>query len=319
MKLIIQIPCYNEETTLPSTIRDLPKKINGIDHIEYLIIDDGSTDKTVAVASKLGIHHIIKNNFNKGLAYSFKKGISHCIEKGADIIVNTDADNQYSGHDIPKLINPILNKEADMVIGARPIMSHKEFSLLKKALQIIGSKVVRMVSGVKVDDAPSGFRAYSKETALKINVFSSYTYTLETIIQAGQLGLMVKSIPINVNPKLRESRLFKNSFIYIKRSIVTIIRIFIVYKPLKFFIPLSLLFIFIGLIPFVRYLILFISNTSGMHLQSLILGSVLSILGLFILTLGIIADLISINRRILEENKLELLRLNYLKNNKKNL
>lgn len=302
MKLLIQIPCFNEEKTLPLTFNDLPKKIKGISKIEYLVIDDGSSDKTIDVAKKLGVHHIIKNNTNRGLAFSFKKGISECLNNGADIIVNTDADNQYSGFDIPKLINPILKNEADMVIGARPIMAHREFSFLKKILQVIGSRVVRLVSGTNVEDAPSGFRAYSRQTALKINVFSNYTYTLETIIQAGQMGLKIISIPINVNKQLRKSRLFKNSFQYIFRSLITIIRVFILYKPLKFFIPLSALFIFVGLVPFARYLSLYFTEISGMHIQSLIVGAIFLIAGIIVLGLGIIADLLTINRRLLEEN-----------------
>ena len=302
MKLIIQIPCYNEEKTLLLTIKDLPKKINGIKNIEYLIIDDGSTDKTIEVANKIGVHHIIKNKVNKGLAYSFKKGINECINRGADIIVNTDADNQYCGFDIPKLIKPIQNNDADMVIGARPIMSHTEFSLAKKFLQIIGSKVVRLVSGTDVDDAPSGFRAYSRDAAMKINVFSKYTYTLETIIQSGQQGLIIKSIPIRVNKQLRKSRLFKSTFQYIKRSMLTIIRIFIVYRPLKFFIPLSILFFIIGFFPFLRYLYFYLFSIDiGSHLQSLIFGSIFLIFSLMTLFLGVVSDLISINRKLLEE------------------
>lgn len=301
MKLIIQIPCFNEENTLPITINDLPKKIEGISNLEYLIIDDGSTDKTVDVAKQLGIHHILKNNTNKGLAYTFKKGIDACIELGADIVVNTDADNQYSGLDIKKLIEPIIKKEADIVIGARPIVSHQEFSFFKKALQILGSYVVRIISGTNVKDAPSGFRAYSREAALKINIFSNYTYTLETLIQAGQQGAKILSIPVNVNSKLRESRLFKGMFQYISRSLTTLIRIFAVYRPLKFFGFIGGVLIFLGIIPLFRYFYFYLNNQQGDHIQSILVGILLFIIGFFSVLVGFLGEIISANRKILEE------------------
>lgn len=303
MKLIIQIPCFNEENTLPLTIKDLPKKIEGISEIEFLVIDDGSTDNTIGVARQHGVHHIIKNGSNKGLAFTFKKGVDECIKLGADIIVNTDADNQYSGFDIPKLIKPIFENKADIVIGSRPIIAHQEFSTLKKILQIFGSFVVRIVSKTSVEDAPSGFRAYTKDAANKINVFSSYTYTLETLIQAGQSGMRVVSVPINVNPKLRESRLFKGIFQYVRRSIFTIIRIFSLYKPFRFFGLIGIFLLLIGLAPIARFLIYKIYGYDGELLQSLIIGSVFCIVGFNTILFAFIADLISVNRRLLEQVK----------------
>lgn len=304
MKLIIQIPCFNEEETLPLTINDLPKKIPGISKIEYLVIDDGSTDNTIGVARQHGVHHLIKNGSNKGLAFTFKKGIDECIKLGADIIVNTDADNQYSGFDIPKLIEPLIKKQADMVIGARPILSHQEFSFLKKILQIFGSYIVRSISGTDVKDAPSGFRAYSRETALQINIFSNYTYTLETLIQAGQQGARIMSIPINVNSKLRESRLFKGMFQYVSRSLATLIRIYAVYRPLKFFGSFGLGLILIGMIPLLRYFYFYLNNQPGDHIQSILLGTLLIIIGFFSILAGFVGDIISVNRKLLEEIKI---------------
>ncbi len=224
MKLIIQIPCYNEEDTLPQTIADLPTELPGIDVIEYLIINDGSTDNTVYTARSLGVHHIVSFTGNKGLAMGFKAGLDACLRLGADIIVNTDADNQYSGGDIKKLIYPILDGTADVVIGERPINQTEHFSPLKKKLQRIGSLVVRVASGTNIPDAPSGFRAYSREAALRINVINNYTYTLETIIQAGMQRMAITSVPISTNPETRKSRLFKSMWAYLKRSAIVIIR-----------------------------------------------------------------------------------------------
>ena len=237
MKLIIQIPCYNEAETLEVALNDLPKHIDGIDEIEYLIINDGSTDNTVEVAKKnWGVHYVSVNfRNNKGLARGFMAGIDACLRNGADIIVNTDADNQYCGEDIEKLVRPILNGEAGMVIGERPIDETEHFSPLKKKLQHLGSWVVRKASRTKVPDAPSGFRAYSRSTAMRLNVINEYTYTLETIVQAGRNKMAVKSVPIRTNPELRKSRLFKSMFGYVKKSILTISRAFMMYRPLFFF------------------------------------------------------------------------------------
>jgi glycosyltransferase involved in cell wall biosynthesis len=303
MKLIIQIPCFNEEKTLPLTVKDLPKKIPGISKIEYLVIDDGSSDNTVNVAKKCGVHHIIKNEINKGLAYTFKKGIDESIRLGANIIVNTDADNQYSGFDIPKLIYPIIKNKADIVVGTRPILSHQDFTFVKKILQVLGSYVVRILSGTDVKDAPSGFRAYSIESAMKINIFSNYTYTLETLIQAGQQGERIISVPIKVNSKLRESRLFKGMFQYISRSLATLVRIFAVYRPLMFFGFIGIAFLFIGFIPLLRYFYLYLNNQQGDHLQSIVLGTLLIIIGFFAILAGFVGDIISVNRKLLEEIK----------------
>ena len=235
MKLVIQIPCLNEDKYLPATIADLPKSLNGIDEIEVLVIDDGSDDKTSETALSCGASKVIRFEKNKGLAKAFSAGLSEALNMGADIIVNTDADNQYSASDIEKLIEPILAKRADIVIGARPVSEIKTFSLMKKILQKIGSGIVRLFSSTTVKDAPSGFRAFSKEAAIKLNIFDNYSYTMETIIQAKTKGLVIESVDISVNPPVRESRLFKNTFIYIKRSLFTILRMFVVYRPFRFF------------------------------------------------------------------------------------
>ncbi len=301
MKLIIQIPCYNEEEYLGVTLNELPRKLEGIDKIEYLVIDDGSTDKTVEVAKKMGVNHIIRHNNNLGLARAFATGIENCLELGADIIVNTDADNQYCARDIEKLIQPILNGTADIVIGARPIDKIKHFSTIKKILQRTGSSVVRFFSNTNVLDATSGFRAISKEAAFHISIFSNYTYTLETIIQAGRKGLAITSVPIRVNPVTRPSKLIKSTFHYVCSSIITIFRIFIIYKPFRFFVILSLIFFTSGLVLGFRYLYFLIIGSGGGHIQSLILMLVLIILGFLLFIMGLIADLIAINRTLIED------------------
>lgn len=301
MKLIIQIPCFNEEESLPATIKDFPKKINKINKIELLVIDDGSSDKTVDIAKKNGVHHIVSHKKNQGLARAFETGLKKCISLGADIIVNTDADNQYNGSDIVKLVNPIIEKEADVVIGSRPIKTHREFSFSKKILQIIGSSVVRFLSNSNVTDAPSGFRAYSSSAAKKINIFSNYTYTLESIIQAGQSGLTIASVPINVNPKTRQSRLFKSNFQYIRRSIDTMVRSFAIYRPFRFFGMIGLFFIFIGTIPIIRFLYFYLFYSAAGYLQSLIIGGSFFILGFLLIIFSFTAELISINRKLLEK------------------
>jgi glycosyltransferase involved in cell wall biosynthesis len=301
LKLIIQIPCYNEEEYLGATLNDLPKKLEGIDEIEYLVIDDGSTDKTVEVAKKMGVNYIIRHNNNLGLARAFATGIENCLELGADIIVNTDADNQYCADDIEKLIKPILNGTADIVIGARPIDKIKHFSTTKKILQRIGSSVVRFFSNTDVLDATSGFRAISKKAAYHINIFSNYTYTLETIIQAGRKGLAIISVPIRVNPVTRPSKLIKNTFHYIFSSIITIFRIFIIYKPFRFFVILSLIFLTFGLTLGFRFLYFFILGYGEGHIQSLILMLILMILGFLLFIMGLVAELIAINRTLIED------------------
>ena len=300
MKLIIQIPCYNEEQTIKAVIKDLPEKISGVDEIEILVIDDGSTDNTAELAKSFGAR-VVSHKKNLGLAASFKTGIRHALLSGADIIVNTDGDNQYYGGDIESLIKPILENKADMVIGARDIKNHKEFSPLKKFLQSIGSHIVKIISGADVIDAPSGFRAFSKTCAASINVFDNFSYTMETIIQSSAKGFRIVSVPVRVNEKLRKSRLFKNMFQYIFRSGCTIIRMFAIYRPFRFFTLFALTFILSGISILVRYLYFFFNNDGSGHLQSLLLAAILIIIGFLLQVIAIFADLISINRKLLED------------------
>jgi glycosyltransferase involved in cell wall biosynthesis len=301
MKLIIQIPCHNEETTLPQTVADLPREIEGIDEIEYLIINDGSTDKTVEVARSLGIQHIVNFKRNRGLAYGFMAGVDTCLCLGADIIVNTDADNQYCGADIVKLLRPILDGKADIVIGERPIDSTEYFSKMKKRLQRFGSWVVRIVSGTSIPDAPSGFRAYSREAALHLNVINKYTYTLETIIQAGVRRAAITSVPIRTNPETRKSRLFKSTWSYVRRSASVIVRSFLMYKPLKFFSVLGIAIIIPGVIIVFRFLVLFFIHKNGGHIQSLVIACMLIMVGIQLIIAGLQADIIAANRKLLED------------------
>ena len=301
MKLLIQIPCYNEEKTLQMVIKDLPVKIDGIDIIEYLIINDGSTDKTVEIANNIGVHHIVNIPRNKGLANAFKVGIAESLKIGADIIVNTDGDNQYNGQDIEKLVGPILKGEADIVIGARPIDDIQHFSWTKKKLQRVGTWVVKSISKTDIIDATSGFRAYSRKAALEINVFNKYTYTLETIIQAGMKDMSIISVPVRVNNQLRQSRLMKSIPEYIKKSAITLIRIFILYKPLKFFFSIATVIFAVGSIIGFRFLYYFFLGSGNGHIQSLIFSSILLISAFNTYLIGIISDLLAKNRVILEE------------------
>lgn len=301
LKLIIQIPCYNEQYALPITLKNLPKKIRSIDTIEYLIIDDGSTDKTIETAKKNGAHHIVKLPRHSGLAKAFTKGIETCLSLGADIIVNIDADNQYCANDIEKLVEPIIENRAEIVVGERPIDKMKDFTKVKKFLQKFGSWVVKIVSGTNIKDAPSGFRAISREAAYSLNVFSKYTYTLETIIQAGLSGITILSVPIRVNEKLRPSRLIKSIPSYVNRSLITILRIFITYRPLRFFTIIGLLFFIPGIVLGIRFLYFFIVGNGAGHIQSLIFTAILIILGVLFGILGLIGDLISKNRSLLED------------------
>jgi len=302
MKVIIQIPCYNEEESLPITLKELPREIPGIDKVEWLIIDDGSKDATTKVAKECGVDHIIYHTENLGLASAFMTGMEACIERGADIIVNTDADNQYFAGDIPTIVQPILDHEADIVIGSRPISSIQHFSPIKKMLQQLGSWVVRRVSETNVEDAPSGFRAFSRQAAMKLNVFSKYTYTLETIIQAGQKDLVIASRPIRVNKDLRPSRLMKNMVNYIYNSMAIVVRIFMVYRPFRFFMILGTLPFAVGAILGLRFMYYyFILGESVGKIQSLILASLLISLGFLLYILALLADLISVNRRLLEK------------------
>ena len=307
MKLIIQIPCFNEQNTLLVALSELPKSIKGIDKIEVLIIDDGSTDNTVQVAKDFGVDHIVSIPENKGLANAYIQGIDACLKAGADIIVNTDADNQYRADDIEKLVFPILNNAADIVIGSRPISQTQHFSFLKKKLQKIGSWVVRYASQTSVEDAPSGFRAVSKDAAIRLCVFNKYTYTLETIIQAGQSGMRIASVPIRTNGDLRPSRLAKSMTSYIQRSIGTILRIFMIYRPVKSFVILGLIPFSVGFALGIRWIILFYIEDAGRsHSPSLILSAVLMIIGFQTFLFGFFAELIATNRKILEENRARL-------------
>lgn len=311
MKLIIQIPCYNEAETLEIALNDLPKKIEGIDVIEYLIINDGSKDNTVEVAKNWGVHHVVNFKKNKGLAKGFMAGLDACLMHGADIIVNTDADNQYCGADIEKLIAPILYGEADIVVGERPIDSTEHFSPLKKKLQHLGSWVVRKASKTDIPDAPSGFRAYSREAAMRINVVNDYTYTLETIVQAGRNKMAITSVPIRTNPELRESRLFHSMWGYVKKSMLTILRAFMWYKPLYCFSIVAAVPSVIGLGIAIRFLFFFLSGRGTGHVQSLILACTLLIIGFITLVIGLLADVIAANRKILEDTQYQIRKLRY--------
>lgn len=311
MKLIIQIPCYNEAETLEIALNDLPKKLDGVDTIEYLIINDGSMDNTVEVAKKWGVHHIVSFKQNKGLAKGFMAGIDGCLRNGADIIVNTDADNQYCADDIQKLIQPILDGKADMVIGARPIDDTAHFSFIKKKLQHFGSWVVRKASNTDIPDAPSGFRALSREAAMRINVVNDYTYTLETIVQAGREKIAITSVPVRTNAELRPSRLFKSIWGYVKKSIVTILRAYMMYKPLKCFTFLAVTPVLIGLLIGSRFLYYMALGQSGGHVQSLILACTLIIMGFLTFMIGLVADVIAANRRLLQDTQYHVRKTEY--------
>lgn len=304
MKVIVQIPCLNEEETLPLVMASMPKKIPGVDVLEYLVIDDGSTDRTVEVAKELGVHHIVHHRRNMGLARSFHDGVYYALEHGADIVVNTDGDNQYPQEKIPELIRPILDGEAEIVVADRQTQHIEHFSPLKKWLQRTGSSIVNRAAGTDLPDAASGFRAYSKQALFQLNVITQFSYCMETIIQAGNKRIAITSIPITTNPKTRESRLFKNMWQHVFKSMSAIIRAFVMYKPRVIFATLAGAFFVGGLIPFVRFLYLTYMGDEGSHLQSLLFGSVLLIAGFLSAAMGVIADLIHINR-ILQEETLE--------------
>ena len=311
MKLIIQIPCYNEAEILPVTLKDLPRQVEGFSSVEWLVINDGSTDNTTEVARNCGVDHIISFSKNQGLAQGFIAGLDACIRLGANVIVNTDADNQYQAADIPALVAPILAGRAEVVIGARPIDDIAHFSLAKKLLQKIGSAAVRFFSKTNIPDAPSGFRAMSREAAMRFNVFNSYTYTLETIIQAGQKNIAIMSVPVRVNGELRPSRLVKSIPSYIKKSVVTLIRIFIVYKAFRFFISVGLFVTSMGLLVGFRFLYFFFSNQGSGHVQSLILSSILLGTGFQIMLTAFLADLLAVNRRLMEDVQYRVKALEY--------
>jgi glycosyltransferase involved in cell wall biosynthesis len=301
VKLIIQIPCYNEEQTLPAAIADLPRSLPGIDVIEYLIVNDGSKDRTVEVARELGVHHIVQHRHNRGLAAAFQTGIEAALAAGADIIVNTDGDNQYSGADVGKLIEPIVAGKADIVVGDRGVATHAEFSPVKRYLQRLGSWVVQRAAGVPIPDATSGFRAFDREAALRLTVLSEYTYTLETLIQAGQRGMRVVFTPIRTNSQTRKSRLIRSIPSFLMLSIITIVRFYTMYRPLRVFMSLGITLFLVGSLIGARFLWLYAQGRGAGHIQSLIFAAILAILGFLTGLIGLLADLTSMNRKILEE------------------
>jgi len=307
MKLIVQIPCFNEEGTLPETLADLPREISGVDEVEWLVIDDGSSDRTVEVARAGGVSHIVRLTNNKGLAAAFQAGLDACLKLGADIVVNTDADNQYKGADIPKLVAPILAGEADMVIGDRETDQIEHFSPLKKRLQRFGSAVVRRASNTNVPDTTSGFRAYNREAALQMSVVSKFTYTLESIIQAGKQTVAIDHVPIRTNPKTRESRLFPSMWSYVRRNSSSIFRIYALYEPLRVFTAAAVVVAIAAAVIWARFLWFFFSGEGGGHIQSLILGSTLFIVAVQFVALGVLGDILA-GSRILQQRILERVR-----------
>lgn len=307
-KLLIQIPCYNEEESLPRTLAALPRQLAGFDRVEWLVIDDGSTDRTVEVARRCGVDHVVSLPRNHGLARAFMAGLEASLKAGADVIVNTDADGQYDATSIPDLVAPILAGRAQIVVGERPIMSVHEFSLVKKWLQRLGSAVVKLASNTQVPDAPSGFRAFHAEAALRLCVFSDYTYTLETIIQAGRKNIAITSVPVGVHPVERPSRLVRSIPSYVRRSLLTIVRIFILYKPARFFFFLGTLLLLPAVALGVRFLVHYLTDGGQGRIQSLILAAILAVTAMIVYAAGLVADLTAANRVLLEEVRMRLLR-----------
>jgi len=301
MKLIIQIPCYNEEESLPVTLKALPREVPGVSVVEWLIINDGSTDRTEEVARAHGVDHIVSFGRNRGLARAFTSGIDRCLNLGADIIVNTDADNQYNADDIPSLVKPIVDGRAEIVVGERPIEDIEHWSRSKKILQRLGSWVVRIASGTRIPDAPSGFRAMTREAAMRLNVFDNYTYTLETIIQAGLKNMAITSVPVSTNPDMRKSRLVKSIPSYVQQSLFTIVRIFMTYRPFRFFASLGLFSLIMGLLPTIRFLYYYAQGDGNRFTQSLIFGVLFLGIGTVLIVVGMVTDLIAVNRILLEE------------------
>jgi glycosyltransferase involved in cell wall biosynthesis len=300
VKLVIQIPCYNEEHTLPATLADIPREIEGVDVVEILIVDDGSTDDTIRVAQEHGVDHIVKNPRNLGLARSFRRGLDACLKLGADIIVNTDGDNQYAGWDIPKLIQPILDGNAELVVGDRQTDKVDHFSKRKKLLQRFGSRAVGRLAGVDIPDAVSGFRAISREAALKLNIVSSFSYTTEMLIQAGKKHMAIASVPVETNQKTRESRLFKSIPSFIQKQLSTMVRMYAMYQPLRVCFYVGTILGLIGLFPIVRFIILYATGNGAGHIQSLVIGGVFLVLGFIAYMFGIIADIVNFNRHLIE-------------------
>jgi glycosyltransferase involved in cell wall biosynthesis len=301
MRLFVQIPCLNEEKTLPEVMHDMPRTIKGIDEVKVLVIDDGSSDRTMEVAYREGADYVIKLPYNQGLAKAFSTGINKCLELGADIIVNTDGDHQYSGKDVDRLIQPILEGKAEIVIGDRQTKKLTHFSPLKKMLQKLGSRTVSLLSNVSIPDATSGFRAYSRDAAMRLNVFSKFSYTLETIIQAGKNQIAVVHVPVQANGPERPSRLFSNLAVYLKRSIATILRIYVLYEPLRTLFYVGGIIFFVGALGLLRFLYFYFTGSGEGHIQSLVISGALLAIGFQVWVLGILADLVSINRRLSEE------------------
>jgi glycosyltransferase involved in cell wall biosynthesis len=301
MKLVIQIPCYNEEAYLATTLRDIPGTIPGIDEIELLVVDDGSTDATAEVARRAGVRHLVRFKNRKGLAQAFMAGLDASLRAGADIIVNTDADNQYCGADIPRLIEPILRGDADMVIGDRNIRELPHFSPLKRFLQRFGSWAVRRISGTDIPDCTSGFRAYNREAALRMNIVSQFTYTLESIIQGGKKNIAIAHVPVRTNSETRESRLFSSMREYVKRSLSTMVRIYTMYEPFKVFLMIGVMVLLAGVFLALRYLYYYLTSGGQGHIQSLIFAAIFTIIGFQVLLIGLVSDIISANRRLIED------------------
>jgi len=301
MKLIIQIPCFNEAGSLPETLKRLPRQLNGFDSVEYLVIDDGSTDATLEVAREYGVDHIVRLIKHSGLARAYRNGLDASLRLGADVILNTDADNQYNAEDIPKILEPILNGTAELVIGDRGVRTQPNFSPLKRRLQTWGSHIVSRAAGLDIPDATSGFRAMTREAALRTNILSNYSYTLETLIQAGNQQLAIAYVPIRTNPTMRTSRLIRSVSHYLLHSTVTIMRSYTMYRPLRVFSIIGTVLMILGLIPLVRFMIFYFQGLGAGNVQSLILGAILVIVGFQTFLIGLVADLISFNRKLLEE------------------
>lgn len=308
-KVIIQIPCFNEADTLPGTLADLPRELPGVDVVEWLVVDDGSADATADVARNGGVDHVVILPRNRGLSMAFMAGIRASLDAGADIIVNTDADNQYRSADIPLLLEPILNGGADLVVGARPIAEIRHFSFLKRLLQRFGSWVTRILSGTEVSDAASGFRAVTRRAAMQLHVFNDFTYTVETLIQAGQKGMVVRSVPIRVNPDQRPSRLVRSIPRYVLRQASTMLRIFVTYRPFRFFALLGSAVFLVGFLLALRFLYFYFTVGGSGHVQSVILAALLLGVGIFLFLVGLLADLVAVNRRLLEDLEARLQRM----------